>query len=161
MEPITMAMIGASALSVFGQISAGVAQREASKLNAFQIKTDQALNKTQAMQMSRARKEEYDLATSANIAAFAAAGRDVGSDRSVQAFLDRQKEIIAQDTGRIDQQIQFQNMKSKSAAMAERRRGDNALTASLFSAVGTASQGIYQYQTVKAPAAPSGGGGGK
>ena len=156
-----MAMIGASALSVFGQISAGVAQREASKLNAFQIKTDQALNKTQAMQMSRARKEEYDLATSANIAAFAAAGRDVGSDRSVQAFLDRQKEIIAQDTGRIDQQIQFQNMKSKSAAMAERRRGDNALTASLFSAVGTASQGIYQYQTVKAPAAPSGGGGGK
>jgi hypothetical protein len=149
MEPMTMAMIASSALSVFGQISAGVAQREASKLNAFQIKTDQALNKTQAMQMSRARKEEYDLATSANIAAFAAAGRDVGSDRSVQAFLDRQKEIIAQDTSRIDQQIQFQNMKSKSAAMAERRRGDNALTASLFSAVGTASQGIYQYETVK------------
>ena len=144
-----MALIGSTALSAVGQIAAGKAQQEASNLNAFQIKTDQVLNKTQAMQMSRARKEEYDLATSANIAAFAAAGRDVGSDRSVQAFLDRQKEIIAQDTGRIDQQIQFQNMKSKSAAMAERRRGDNALTASLFSAVGTASQGIYQYETVK------------
>jgi len=149
MDPITMALIGSTALSAVGQIAAGKAQQEASNLNAFQIKTDQVLNKTQAMQMSRARKEEYDLATSANIAAFAAAGRDVGSDRSVQAFLDRQKEIIAQDTGRIDQQIQFQNMKSKSAAMAERRRGDNALTASLFSAVGTASQGIYQYETVK------------
>jgi len=148
MEPMTMAMIASSALSVFGQIAAGKAEQEASKLNAFQIKTDQALNKTQAMQMSRSRKEEYDLATSANIAAFAAAGRDVGSDRSVQAFLDRQKEIIAQDTSRIDQQIQFQNMKSKSGAMAERRRGDNALTASLFSAVGTAAQGIYQYKTV-------------
>lgn len=142
-------MLGSSVLGAFGQIAAGKAQQEASRLNAFQIKTDQALNKTQAMQMSRARKEEYDLATSANIAAFAAAGRDVGSDRSVQAFLDRQKEIIAQDTGRIDQQIQFQNMKSKSAAMAERRRGNNALTASLFSAVGTVSQGIYQYETVK------------
>jgi len=149
MEPMTMAMIASSALNVFGQISAGKAQQESSKLNAFQIKTDQALNKTQAMQMSRARKEEYDLATSANIAAFAAAGRDVGSDRSVQAFLDRQKEIIAQDTSRIDEQIQFQNMRSKSGAMAERRRGDNALTASLFSAVGTVSQGIYQYKTVK------------
>ena len=148
MEPMTMAMIASSALSVFGQIAAGKAEQEASKLNAFQIKTDQALNKTQAMQMSRSRKEEYDLATSANIAAFAAAGRDVGSDRSVQAFLDRQKEIIAQDTSSIDQQIQFQNMKSKSGAMAERRRGDNALTASLFSAVGTAAQGIYQYKTV-------------
>lgn len=142
-------MAGTAILGAVGQIAAGKAQQEASQLNAFQIKTDQVLNKTQAMQMSRARKEEYDLATSANIAAFAAAGRDVGSDRSVQAFLDRQKEIIAQDTGRIDQQIQFQNMKSKSAAMAERRRGDNALTASLFSAVGTASEGIYQYKTVK------------
>ena len=149
-DPLTLGLLAASAgLQIFGQISAGKAQQEASRLNAFQIKTDQALNKTQAMQMSRARKEEYDLATSANIAAFAAAGRDIGSDRSVQAFLDRQKEIISQDTSRIDQQIQFQNMKSKSAAMAERRRGDNALTASLFSAVGTASQGIYQYETVK------------
>jgi len=149
-DPVTLALLAASTgLQIFGQISAGKAQQEASRLNAFQIKTDQALNKTQAMQMSRARKEEYDLATSANIAAFAAAGRDIGSDRSVQAFLDRQKEIISQDTSRIDQQIQFQNMKSKSAAMAERRRGDNALTASLFSAVGTASQGIYQYETVK------------
>lgn len=141
-------MLGSSVLSAVGQIAAGKAQQEASKLNAFQIKTDQALNKTQAMQMSRARKEEYDLATSANIAAFAPAFRDIGSDRSVQAFLDRQKKIIAQDTSRIDQQIQFQNMKSKSGAMAERRRGDNALTASLFSAVGTVSQGIYQYKTV-------------
>jgi hypothetical protein len=148
MAILETALLASAALGVIGQISAGKAQQEASKLNAFQIKTDQALNKTQAMQMSRARKEEYDLATSANIAAFAAAGRDVGSDRSVQAFLDRQKEIIAQDTDRIDQQIQFQNMKSKSSTMAERRRGNNALTASLFSAVGTASQGIYQYKTV-------------
>lgn len=158
---MTMAMIASGALSVFGQISAGVAQREASKLNAFQIKTDQALNKTQAMQMSRARKEEYDLATSANIAAFAAAGRDVGSDRSVQAFLERQESLVGEDIGRIARQQNMQGMKAEMAAMAEKRRGQNAYVSSLFSAAGTAAQGIYQYQTVKTPAAPRGGGGGK
>jgi len=161
MDPITMALLGSSALSVVGQISAGSAQRAASKLNAFQIKTDKTLNKAQASQQARARREEYDLATSANIAAFAAAGRDVGSDRSVQAFLERQEELVGQDIGRIARQVSVQGMRSEMAAMAEKRRGQNAYVSSLFSAAGTAAQGIYQYQTVKAPTAPSGGGGGK
>ncbi len=156
-----MAMIASSALNVFGQISAGKAQQESSKLNAFQIKTDKALNKTQAMQMSRARKEEYDLATSANIAAFAAAGRDVGSDRSVQAFLERQESLVGEDIGRIARQQNIQGMKAEMAAMAEKRRGQNAYVSSLFSAAGTVAQGIYQYKTVKTPAAPRGGGEGK
>ncbi len=144
-----MAIVGSSVLGAVGQIAAGKAQQEASRLNAFQIKTDKALNKAQAMQMSRARKEEYDLATSANIAAFAAAGRDVGSDRSVQAFLERQESLVGEDIGRIARQQNIQGMKAEMAAMAEKRRGRNAYTSSLFSAVGTASQGIYQYETVK------------
>lgn len=142
-------MLGSSVLGAFGQIAAGKAQQEASRLNAFQIKTDKALNKAQAMQMSRARKEEYNLATSANIAAFAAAGRDVGSDRSVQAFLERQESLVGEDIGRIARQQNIEGMKAEMAAMSERRRGQNAYVSSLFSAAGTAAQGIYQYQTVK------------
>lgn len=157
MDPFTIAIIGSSALGAVGQISAGRAQQQASQLNAFQMETEKKLNKTQALQMSRARREEYNLATSANIAAFAASGRDVTADvgfaqqqdKSVQAFLQRQKDIIDQDTSRIDQQVQFENMKTSMAAMAERRRGRNALTASLFSAIGTVGQGIYQYETVR------------
>jgi len=144
-----MMMIGSSAVSAVGQIAAGRAQQQASQLNAFQIETDKEMNKVQALQASRARREEYDLATSTNVAAFSAAGRDVGTDRSVEAFLERQKEVIAQDVGRIDQQTQFENMKASMAAMAERRRGRNALTAAMFSAVGTASEGIYRYQTTR------------
>ena len=37
------------------------------------------------------------LATEANVAMFYASGRDVGSDRSVEAFLAKQKEIAATD----------------------------------------------------------------
>ena len=154
---LELIVAGAAGLSAVGQIAAGRAQQQASELNAFQMKTEKKLNKTQALQMSRARREEYNLATSANIAAFAAAGCDVTADigfaqqqdKSVQAFLQRQKDIIDQDTSRIDQQVQFENMKTSMAAMAERRRGRNALTASLFSAIGTVGQGIYQYETVR------------
>jgi hypothetical protein len=149
MDPFTMMMIGSSAVGAVGQIAAGQAQKQASELNAFQIETDKEMNKVQALQASRARREEYDLATSTNVAAFSAAGRDVGTDRSVEAFLERQKEVIAQDVGRIDQQTQFENMKASMAAMAERRRGRNALSAAMFSAVGTASEGIYRYQTTR------------
>jgi hypothetical protein len=144
MIPLIAAGIGA-----VGQIAAGQAQKQASDLNAFQIETDKEMNKVQALQASKARREEYDLATSTNVAAFSAAGRDVGTDRSVEAFLERQKEVIAQDVGRIDQQTQFENMKASMAAMAERRRGRNALSAAMFSAVGTASEGIYKYQTTR------------
>ncbi len=144
-----MIMAVSSGVQAVGQIAAGQAQKQASELNAFQIETDKEMNKVQALQASRARREEYDLATSTNVAAFSAAGRDVGTDRSVEAFLERQKEVIAQDVGRIDQQTQFENMKASMAAMAERRRGRNALSAAMFSAVGTASEGIYRYQTTR------------
>jgi hypothetical protein len=140
-------VIGAG-ISAIGQIAAGQAAKEASDLNAFQIETDKELNKVQALQRSRSRREEYIMARSANIAAFSAAGRDIASDRSVEAFLKRQQEIVADDTSRIDQQVQFENVKAGMAASAERRRGRNALSAAMFSAVGTVSEGIYRQKTV-------------
>jgi hypothetical protein len=151
----------AAGMSAVGQIAAGQAAKEASDLNAFNIKTDKVLNETQAIQQARARKEEYDLATSANIAAFYGAGRDVGSDKSVQAFLERQQELVGDDLGRIARQKNMDAMKAEMAAMAEKRRGRNAYTSSLFNAAGTIGQGIYQYQTTRASIAPRGGGGGK
>jgi len=156
-----MIQLIAAGIGAVGQIAAGRAQQQASQLNAFNIKTDKKLNEVQAMQQARARKEEYDLATSANVAAFSAAGRDVGADRSVQAFFEKQEELVGQDLGRIARQQSIESMKSEMAAMAEKRRGRNAYTASLFNAVGTIGQGIYQYQTTRAPVAPRGGGGGK
>ena len=145
-----MIQLIAAGIGAVGQIAAGRAQQQASQLNAFNIKTDKQLNEVQAMQQARARKEEYDLATSANVAAFSAAGRDVGADRSVQAFFEKQEELVGQDLGRIARQQSIESMKSEMAAMAERRRGRNTYTASLFNAAGTIGQGIYQHQTTSA-----------
>ena len=150
MEPITAAlMLGSTAISVFGQLSAGQAAKEASELNAFGIETEAELGKAQAMQMAQARMDEYESASSANLASFAAAGRDIGSDRSVKAFMDKQKEIIGKDIGRMGTQSQMELMKGRQQAAAERTAGRAAKTASLFSAASTATSGLYKYQMAK------------
>ena len=101
------------------------------------------------MQQARARREEYDLAASANLAAFAAQGRDIGADRSVEAFLRKQEEIAGQDLGRIARQTRAEDLRADMMAMAEKRRGRNALYSSLFSAVGTMAEAGYQYKKVQ------------
>jgi hypothetical protein len=142
-------MIASTALSVFGQIAAGKAQQEASELNAFGIETETELGKAQAKQMANARKEEYDSATSSNLALFAAAGRDIGSDRSVKAFLEKQKEIVGTDIGRMQTQAQLEMLQGRQRAAAERTSGKAARTASLFAAAETAASGIYKYHLAK------------
>ena len=141
-------MLGSSAVSAVGQIQAGRAQARASQLTAFRTETEGELNKAMARQRANARRDEYNQATAANIAAFSVT-RDIGSDRSVQAFLERQKEIVAQDLGRMDTQASFESAKYKAAAATEIRRGKNIQRASLYSAIGTLASGAYQYDQVR------------
>lgn len=147
----TELLIATAILNAGGQLISGISGKQEARLNAFQFGTEDKLNKVTAMQQAQLRREEYDLATSANIAAFAATGRDITTDRSVETFLERQKEILEQDTSRIDQQAQFQSMKTSLGQMTERRRGRNALYSSLFSAAGTAGETIYRVGKTKAP----------
>ena len=135
-----------SAISAVGQVAAGMGAQQEAQLNAFQMQTQKKENQVTAMQQARARREEYDLATSANIAAFAAQGRDIGADRSVEAFLRRQEEIAGQDLGRIARQTRAEDLRADMMAMAEKRRGRNALYSSLFSAVGTMAEAGYKYK---------------
>ena len=138
-----------SAISAVGQVAAGMGAQQEAQLNAFQMETQKKQNQVTAMQQARARREEYDLATSANLAAFAAQGRDIGADRSVEAFLRKQEEIAGQDLGRIARQTRAEDLRADMMAMAEKRRGRNALYSSLFSAVGTMAEAGYQYKKVQ------------
>ena len=140
-----VASLAASGVAAAGQVAAGRAAEEEAKLTAFNIGTEKEMNKIQAMQAAQARREEYDLATSTNIAAFAAMGRDIGSDRSVQAFLERQKEILGQDVGRIQQQAQFENLSADMRASIERLRGANERRAANIRAAGTLIKGVSAY----------------
>ena len=150
MDPITASLLlGSTAISVFGDLYAGQAAKETADLNAFNIETEAELGKAQAMQMAQARMDEYESASSANLASFAASGRDIGSDRSVKAFMDKQKEIIGKDIGRMGTQSQMELIKGRQQAAAERTAGRAAKTASLFSAASKATSGLANYQTAK------------
>lgn len=150
MDPITASlMIGSSIFSIFGQLSAGKAKQREAELNAYGIETERLLGKSQAEQLATARLEEYDQASSANIALFAAAGRDIGADRSVKAFMDKQKEIIGTDLGRMQKQSQIEGLRSRQQAAAERANGRSARTASLFAAAETATSGLTKYRMAR------------
>lgn len=136
-------------VSAGGTILGGIGAKQEADLTAFNIETEKRQNQVAAMQQARARRDEYDLATSSNIAAFSAAGRDITTDRSVQAFLEKQKEVAAQDIGRIATQTNVEDLRSDMMAMAARRQGRNALYASLFNAAGTVGEGLYRAEQVR------------
>ena len=148
MNPFAIAQLGMSVVSGICQIQAGRAQRRAAELTAFRTQTEGELNKAMARQRAEARREEYNQATAANIAAFSVT-RDIGSDRSVQAFLERQKEVVAQDLGRMDTQAAFESAKYQAAAATEIRRGKNIQRASLISGLSTMAQGAYRYDQTR------------
>lgn len=153
MDPMTMMMVS-SAISSVGSIVGGISAKNEAKLTAFNIETDKKFNQAQAAQMASARKEEYDMATSSNIAAFSAAGRDIGSDRSVKAFLQKQQEIMGQDIGRIQTQTRIEDIKATQQAAAVRREGQQALIGSLFDAASQGAKGYSYYTRAKTPKTP-------
>ena len=85
-------LIGAF-MSAKASMEAGKAKEDAARMDAFNTETEREQGEVLALQQAASRRYEYDLATSTNVAMFAASGRDIGSDRSVEAFLEKQKEI--------------------------------------------------------------------
>jgi len=138
-------LIGAG-ISAMASLQAGAARQDAARMDAFNTETEREQGEVLALQQAAQRRYEYDLATEANVAMFYASGRDVGSDRSVEAFLAKQKEIAATDLSRIDYQRQTESSARTREAMALRRGGRNARRASLYQAAGTMAQGISDYK---------------
>lgn len=150
MDPITAAlMLGSAAVSAYGQVQSGRASQKASELNAYNIETENKLNQAQATQMANVRMAEYRSATSTNEAAFAAMGRDIGSDTSVRAFLEKQRDIVGGDIGRAQSQTEIESMQSRSRAGAEISAGRDAYRSSLLQATATLGSAGYKYSQAR------------
>ena len=142
-------LLGAG-ISAYASIQAGKAKEDAARMDAFNTETEREQGEVLALQQAAQRRYEFDQATQANVAMFYASGRDVGSDRSVEAFLEKQKEIAATDLSRLAQQRQMEASARTREAMALRRGGRNARRASLLQAAGTMTRGISDYQKTAA-----------
>ena len=142
-------LLGAG-ISAYASIQAGKAKEDAARMDAFNTETEREQGEVLALQQAANRRYEYDLATEANVSMFYASGRDVGSDRSVEAFLAKQKEIASTDLSRLAQQRSMEANARTREAMALRRGGKNARRASLLQAAGTMAYGIADAQDTAA-----------
>lgn len=163
MDLISAAVLGSSVFSAFGQIAGGRAARQQAELNAYgaminayNIETERELSRVQALQRHNDRLEQYRSNLSANIATFYATGRDVESDRSIQAFLDKQKEVAVDDAARSDFMAMMEQMKLTSQAAGERARGYGlraegraAQQSAVIGAFTTLAGGLYRYDQVR------------
>jgi len=138
-----------SAIQVLGTIAGGFGKGLETDVEVFNLETENKFNNAAASQQARARMDEYDSATATNLASFAAAGRDIGSDRSVEAFLAKQREVATEDVGRIKEQEERTSNQYLAEKARVKRSGKAALASSLFSAAGQAASSYSQYQNIK------------
>ena len=97
--------VGFSLLSAAAQLQAGKVRQRAAETNAFNIETDRVLNKAAAINAANERDRQFKFADSANKALISASGRDIsGRDRSVEAFLERNRETAFKDISAIANQ---------------------------------------------------------
>lgn len=149
MDPFSIMMLVSAGVSAGGQLMAGKAAKDAAMMNAYNIETERTVGQAEAIQRHNDRLEQYRSNLSANIASFAAKGRDVGQDRSVGAFLEKQKQIAASDTTRSDFMGFMESLKATSEAATVRAEGRAAQTASYIEAFTTLAGGLHKYNQTR------------
>lgn len=131
-------------VSAGAQMKAGAEQERQAKLSAELQLANRDIAKAQGKEQMVAMLQDYQRNVSSNNAFFAYAGRDV-SDRSVDAFMKRQEEIVAKDVGRASKNIERRaNLETIEAKLTE-LRGVNARRAANVGALGTILSGAYQF----------------
>ena len=137
-----------SGISAFAAIQQGNAARADAQRQAALYKQEQRVNELETLQRHNDRLNSYDAAVSTNNAWFASLGRDA-SDRSVRAFLDKQRDVAYTDVTRSDLQGAMEGRKLQLQADLSLARGRAAQRASQLSALSSLTSGLFQYQQIK------------
>lgn len=141
-------LAGASVISAYGQMQAGRAAQAAANAEAMQYEQEKKQNEVIAMQRHVDRLEQYDAARAHNLAWFSFANRDI-SDRSIKAFMDKQRDVAYSDVARSDAQGYAEGSQLAMQAQVSRMRGAAARKSANIQALSTLASGLYQYNTVK------------
>mgnify|MGYP006908271845 FL=1 len=135
-------------ISAFAAIQQGNAARADAQRQAALYEQERRVNQLETLQRHNDRLNQYDAALATNTAWFAFAGRDA-SDRSVRAFLDKQREVAYTDVTRSDLQGYMEGQKLRMQADLSIARGRAAQRASQLSALSTITSGLFRYQQIK------------
>ena len=148
-----MLFLAASAVSAAGSLAGAYGQAQSAKANAYNIQTQRIQNDAQATQRANDRYRQFKLAESANRALMAGAmGRDIGGeDRSVAAFLRKNRETAFRDLDRIETQRQMDSLNFELQAQSERRRARDVMFSGVVNAFTSAATTMYQYDAIRGP----------
>lgn len=152
--------LASSLVSAGASAAGGRGAAESAAVNAENIKSQRIMNEAVAAQKSLDRWQDFKLADSANRAMMGGAmGRDLESDRSVEAFLRRNEEAAMEDVHRIDVEGDQESMRLRTAEGAERRRGRDAYQSGMITAFTTVVGGLMRYNETRFSMAGGGGAG--
>ena len=155
--PINFAamFLASSAVSAVGSIAAGQAAKKSAELNAYNMRTERIQNEAIAVQRANDRYREFKLVESTNRALLSAAsGRDIGgADRSVAAFLQRNRETAFTDIDRIESQRGMESVSAELRALSEQRRGRDLQASGVINAFTTIGSAMMQYDAIRMPTA--------
>ena len=135
-------------LSVFSSIQSGRAKRSEAEFNRTQLEFKAKMQKVEAAEKANLRLRDFDSAQASNRAFAAFIGRDPG-DRSMKAFMDRQKEIAYQDAEALESGALIEASQTRRMAAMEGVRGRNAIVESYFNAGSAITTGLYRYHVYK------------
>jgi hypothetical protein len=135
-------------LSVVSTIAAGRAARQEAAFNRKQLEFQSKMQKNEAAATANQRLRDFDAAQSQNNAFFAILNRDP-SDRSLKAFMERQKEIAYADADAIESQGLIQASQTARLAQMQGIRGRNAIVSSYLNAGSAITTGLYRYHIYK------------
>ena len=141
-------LAGSALLGAYATVQSGKAAQSAANAEALQFEQEKRQNEIIAAQRHVDRLNQYDSARATNEAFFAFLGR-ASSDRSVKAFMDKQREVAYTDVARSDAQGYAEGVQLATQAQVTRMRGANAARSANIAALTTLSSGLYQYKTVK------------
>ena len=155
---IPQLFLASSLISAGGSLLGGIGAKKSAELAAYNVETQRILGEAEARARSNQRMEEYRANLSANIASFAAAGRDIGGmDRSVKAFLDKQREIAFTDVARSEFMSEQESARLRAEAAATRREGKARAVSGAIGAFTTIAGGLYDYNQIRIGSGGSGG----
>lgn len=135
-------------ISAYAAIQQGNAARADAQRQAALYEQERRVNKLEVLQRHNDRLNQYDAALATNTAWFSFLGRDA-SDRSVRAFLDKQRDVAYTDITRSDLQGYMEDKKLGMQADLTIARGRSAQRASQLNALSTISSGLFRYQQIK------------
>lgn len=136
----------ATGLSVFSSISGGRSARNQAAFEQKQLEFQAKQDEVVSIQRINQRNEVFAANEAINRATFFSGLNRDPSDRSVKAFMKKQKEIAGKDVGQIEAQTFIQASQTRLASAAAGARGRSAFQASLLGAGSAVASGLFRYE---------------